>query len=105
MDATVATILGILGAFMTLVSITIAVFTFYFNRKKETSDDGEFKGSLKTDIEYIKKGVDELKEDNRDIKSEVGDLRERVSSVESLANAAHKRLDRIEETAKIKLKA
>lgn len=93
MDATVATILGIVGAFMTLLSITIAVFTFYFNRKKDTSEDGEFKGSLKSDINYIKNGVDELKNDNRSIKEDIRSLDHRVTLVEASAKSAHHRLD------------
>ena len=101
MDATVATVLGILGAFLTLVSLTIAICTFYFNRKKETSADGEFKGSLKTDLEYIKRGVDELKRDNKDIRDDVGDLKERVKSVEDSAKEAHRRIDRMEQKKEI----
>ena len=37
MDGTVATVLGIIGALMTVISILVAVFTFYFNRKKDAN--------------------------------------------------------------------
>lgn len=96
MENTVSIILAVMGAFMTLISVTVAIFTFYFNRKKESGDDGAFKGSLKTDIEYIKKGVDELKADNKDIKDEVDDLKERIVRVEDSTKSAHKRLDAID---------
>ena len=93
MDATVATILGIVGAFMTLLSVSIAVFTFYFNRKKETSEDSEFRGVLKSDIQHIKNGVDELKSDNRTIREDIHELDRRVTLVEASAKSAHHRLD------------
>lgn len=88
-------LLAIIGAFMTLISVTVAIFTFYFNRKKETSDDSSFKGSMKTDLEYIKKGVDELKSDNKDIKDDVSELKERIVRVEDSTKSAHKRIDNL----------
>ena len=93
MDATLATILGIVGAFMTLLSVSIAVFTFYFNRKKETSEDSEFRGSLKSDIQHIKTGVDDLKRDNQNMREDIRDLDHRVTLVEASAKSAHHRLD------------
>ena len=93
MDGTVATVLGIIGALMTVISIAVAVFTFYFNRKKESLTDGEFKGKMETDIEYIKDGIDDLKDDYRDVKSDIRDLDHRVTLVESSVKSAHHRLD------------
>ena len=98
MENTLSVLLAVTGAFMTLISVTIAIFTFYFNRKKESSDDGAYKGSLKTDIEYIKKGVDELKADNKDIKDDVDELKERIVRVEDSTKSAHHRLDTIDRT-------
>ena len=89
-------VLGIIGALMTLISVTIAIFTFYFNRKKETGSDGEWKGELRSDLKHIKDGVDELKTDNEEIKGSVADLRERVALVEASAKSAHHRIDSLE---------
>ena len=89
--------LTIVGSVMTLLSVIIAIFTFYFNRKKETNNDGEWRGSLNADIQHIKNGVDELKTDNEEIKGSVADLRERVALVEASAKSAHHRIDSIEE--------
>lgn len=88
--------LTIIGSVMTLLSVLIAVFTFYFSRKKETSTDSEWKGELKSDIRHIKDGVDELKVDNGEIKENVQDLRERVALVEASARSAHHRIDTLE---------
>lgn len=88
--------LTIIGSVMTLLSVTIAIFTFYFNRKRETNSDGEWKGELKADLTHIKDGVDELKRDNKSIKDDVQILRERIVLVDAKADSAHDRLDRIE---------
>lgn len=81
---------------MTLLSVIIAIFTFYFNRKKETSTDSEWRGELKSDIRHIKEGVDDLKEDNKDIKDDIKDLDSRITIVEQSTKAAHHRLDEMQ---------
>lgn len=53
MDATVATVLGIIGALMTVISILVAVFTFYFNRKKDANSDGEFRGKMRLTLNIL----------------------------------------------------
>lgn len=88
--------LTIIGSVMTLLSVLIAVFTFYFNRKKETSNDSEWKGELKSDIRHIKDGVDDLKKDNKDIRDDIKSLDNRITIVEQSAKAAHHRLDTLE---------
>lgn len=93
MNEVVATVLGIIGALMTVISIMVAVFTFYFNRKKESTTDGEFRGKMESDIKYIKDGVDDLKNDYRDVKDDIRDLDHRVTLVESSVKSAHHRLD------------
>ena len=100
MDATVATVLGIIGALMTVISILVAVFTFYFNRKKDSLSDGEFKGQMETDIKYIKDGIDDMKDDFRDVKDDIHDLDHRVTLVEASVKSAHHRLDAKEESKK-----
>lgn len=97
MDGTVATVLGIIGALMTVISILVAVFTFYFNRKRDANSDGEFRGKMETDIKYIKDGIDDLKDDYRDVKDDIHDLDHRVTLVEASVKSAHHRLDEKEE--------
>ena len=94
--------LTIIGSVMTLLSVLIAVFTFYFNRKKDTSTDSEWRGELKSDIRHIKDGVDELKKDNTEIKEDMQDLRDRVTLVEASAKSAHKRIDTMEKQQEVK---
>ena len=95
MDGT-ALALTIIGSVMTLLSVSIAFLTFWFNRKKDSSTDGEWKGVLKADIEHIKSGIDDLKTDNKDIKADIKSLDSRITIVEQSTKSAHHRLDTME---------
>lgn len=52
---------------------------------------------LKTDMEYIKRGVDDIRVDVRMQGQRVDGLAERVTRVEESSKQAHKRLDRLED--------
>lgn len=92
-----STILALIGSGLTVLSVTIAIFTFYFNRKKEGSDEGRFKGTIESDIKHIKDGVDELKTNTNEIKNDIQNLRERVVIVETSVKSAHHRIDDLQE--------
>ncbi|MNU04128.1 hypothetical protein D3C72_2484130 [compost metagenome] len=51
----------------------------------------------RADVEYIKRGVDDIRVDVRMQGQKVDGLAERVTRVEESAKQAHKRLDRLEE--------
>lgn len=88
-----STAIAIVGSILTIFSVGIAFLTFWINRKKDSSSDGEWRGELKSDIRHIRDGIDDLKADTKNIKDDVNELRERVSQVETSAEAAHKRID------------
>lgn len=61
--------------------------------KKDVAQDSGNNMSLKTDMEYIKRGVDDIRVDVRMQGQRVDGLAERVTRVEESAKQAHKRLD------------
>lgn len=63
----------------------------------EAKQDGKTDGALQSDVEYIKRGVDDIRVDLRLHGQRVDGLAERVTRVEESAKQAHKRLDKIEE--------
>jgi hypothetical protein len=58
---------------------------------------GTEKGTLETDIEYIKRRTDDVLLEQRDTNKSINVLAERVTRVEELTKSAHKRIDQIEE--------
>lgn len=91
MQATV--IISIFSLIVAALGVGIAWATFSKNTKKATSDEGENKGVLASDIGYIKAGVDDLKREIREIRHEVGELSTRVARCEESCKQAHKRID------------
>ncbi|MNC72600.1 hypothetical protein D3C75_1236720 [compost metagenome] len=66
--------------------------------RQEVRADGGNEGALRQDVEYIKRGVDDIRVDVRMQGQRVDGLVERVTRVEESAKQAHKRIDRLEET-------
>lgn len=85
-----------------LVSIVVGVSTFILGwwgkasqAKKDAHNDGERDGSLRVDVEYIKRGVDDVRVEQRVQGQRFDALSERVTRVEESTKQAHKRIDEL----------
>jgi uncharacterized spore protein YtfJ len=65
--------------------------------KQEIARDAGSGAALRTDVEYIKHGVDDMRLEQRAQGQRFDVLSERVTRIEESAKQYHKRLDRIEE--------
>jgi hypothetical protein len=59
--------------------------------------EGGSEGALRQDVEYIKRGVDDIRVDVRMQGQRIEAVSERVTRVEESTKQAHKRIDRLEE--------
>ena len=66
-------------------------------QRKEVQDEAKSDAAIKMDIQYIKRGVDDVRLEIRSQGQEVKMIAERVTRVEESSKQAHKRIDRIEE--------
>ncbi|CAG5091895.1 Putative uncharacterized protein [Thermobacillus xylanilyticus] len=64
--------------------------------RQDTATEASKDARLQADIEFIKRGVDDLRIEQRAQGKRFDDLTERVTRVEESAKQAHKRLDRLE---------
>lgn len=64
---TAATIIGIIGGVFGIVTATCTIVTFFATRRKDNHNDGEDDGWLKSDVEYLKRGSDEVRLDIKDL--------------------------------------
>lgn len=85
------------GAIGTLLGIIGAIATFKKTNKEEGMQDAETKAQLN----YISKGVDDIRIDQRAQASKLDSFNDRLIRVEESAKQAHKRIDNIE---KVELK-
>jgi len=76
----------------------IAIGWFGRNRsiRQDTQTEAGKDAILRTDVEYIKRGVDEVRLEQRAQGQRFDVLSERVTRVEESAKQAHHRLDRLE---------
>lgn len=65
--------------------------------RQDTAIEASKDARLQADIEFIKRGVDDLRIEQRAQGRRFDELTERVTRVEESAKQAHKRIDRIEE--------
>lgn len=84
------------AAFAALSGILLAWSARARERQKEEKQEGYEDGALKTDVEYIKHGVDEIKKDMRSQGQRMDTFAERLTRVEESTKRAHERLARID---------
>lgn len=65
--------------------------------KKDVAQEAGNGAALRTDVEYIKRGVDDMRVEIKAQGQRYDTLSERVTRVEESAKQAHKRIDKIEE--------
>ncbi len=91
--------LGVLiGIICTIAGTAFGYFNWRRNDKKDIRADAASDGELRADINYIRRGVEDIRVDLKAQDKRFGELTERVTRVEESAKQAHKRIDRIEES-------
>ena len=91
MDLT--TIIAVVGACGAVATI-IAAFLGY---RKGIKQDGAGEGSLRSDVGYIKAGVDDVKSELKEQRDKHFALAEKVATVEASTKSAHHRIDGLED--------
>jgi uncharacterized membrane protein len=102
MSTTVITIIiSVLGAICAIVGSVLAVSNLYRASRKEATteakNDATCNTRLETILNYVAKGVDDIRLDMKDQGRQLNDITQRVVRVEESTKSAHHRLDEIEE--------
>ncbi|EJS61965.1 hypothetical protein ICU_05133 [Bacillus cereus BAG2X1-1] len=88
-----------IGVLIAIVSAVIGYFSYALNRSKEIKSDGQQGAEMKAKLEYISKGVDDIRIDQKASERQMVSFGERITRVEESAKQAHKRLDNVEKEA------
>ena len=94
MTIDIGVLIGVLG---TSTGIIIALLNYRRNSTKDIQDSASGNGELRSDIGYIKRGVDDIRLDLRAQEKRVGEIAEKVIRLEESTKSAHKRIDGLEE--------
>ncbi len=84
---------GILGAVGVVASIILGTIAYRRSHRQDIASGATAEATLKVDIDYIKRGVDDIKTEQRQMAENMGRLAERVTRVEESVKSAHGRLD------------
>lgn len=80
----------------TIAGVSISYLTFQRNKdntiRAETREDAETRAKL----DYISKGVDDIRLDQKAQDRKINEIIERVAKVEESSKSAHRRIDNIE---------
>lgn len=62
-------------------------------RRQDVCRDAGADAGMRLDLDYIKRGVDDIRREQRDMRDDIGRMSDRLARVEESAKSAHKRLD------------
>lgn len=88
---------ALIGVVATLSGIVLGWSARAKEAKKEVRKDAELDTALRTDMEYLKRGVDDIRIEQRSQGQRVDVMGERLTRVEESSKQAHKRIDRMEQ--------
>ncbi|WP_410769568.1 hypothetical protein [Fontibacillus sp. BL9] len=84
------------NAIVALIAAISGVVLGWSGRMIQIKQEGGSQGAMRQDMEYIKRGVDDIRVDVRAQGQRVDGLSERVTRVEESAKQAHKRIEKLE---------
>jgi hypothetical protein len=78
------------------LGLVVAYQGFQLNKQKETKSESRQDAKIQAQLDYIGKGVDDIRIDLKANERQMVALGERVTRVEESSKQAHKRLDSLE---------
>lgn len=95
MDVVISIVCSVIGAIVAVWGMTRYV-------RKDTQEDTASSTRLETKLDYVSKGVDDIRLDIKDQGRKIDGMNERLTRVEESAKSAHHRIDGIEEKINVK---
>lgn len=90
-------ITAVVGLVCSLIGAIIGIATFSRNRDKDIKTDSEKNAIVATKLDYISRGVDDIKLDIKVQDSKIQNLNKEVIEIRQSVKSAHHRIDGLEE--------
>jgi uncharacterized coiled-coil DUF342 family protein len=81
---------------LTIVTGCLAIVNFFNGRKKDNKKDGEREATLRSDLQYIKDVLIDVRRETKEINQLLDKHSERLTKVEEKLKSAFERIDHIE---------
>ncbi len=86
----------LIGVAGTLMGFLFSYLTFQRNRDKDIKSDAKEDGVIKTKLDAIGKGVDDIRIDLKANEKQMSRMNEQIIRVDESTKSAHKRIDKLE---------
>ena len=87
---------NIILTILTIVTGVLAVINFFNGRKKENKQDGEREATLRSDLQYIKDVLIDVRRETKEINQLLDKHSERLTKVEEKVKTVFERMEHIE---------
>lgn len=84
------------GVLIAIAGLILSYFGYQLNKQKEVKTDTRQDAKIQAQLDYIGKGVDDIRIDLKANERQMVALGERVTRVEESAKSLHKRVDNME---------
>lgn len=81
---------------LTFVTGVLAVVNFFNGRKKENKQDGEREATLRSDLQYIKEVLIDVRRETKEINQLLDKHAERLTKIEEKVKTAFERIEHVE---------
>ena len=88
--------LNIMLTLLTIVTGSLAVVNFFNGRKQENKQDGAQEATLRSDLQYIKDVLIDVRRETKEINQLLDKHGERLTKVEEKVKSAFERIEHIE---------
>ncbi len=86
----------LIGVGGTLAGFVFSYLAFQRSREKDIKSDAEEDGVIKTKLDSIGKGVDDIRIDLKANEKQMSQMNEQIIRVDESTKSAHKRIDNLE---------
>ncbi|WP_164219407.1 hypothetical protein [Virgibacillus sp. YIM 98842] len=95
MTVEVGILISVVSVFIAGTGVFVGYLTYQSKKTNSTKSDTKEGAELKAGLDYIRKGVDDIRIDLKANEKQISHLSERVTRVEESNKQAHKRIDSI----------
>lgn len=85
-----------LGVLLSVLGLIVAYQGWQLNKKKDVKSDSEKDAKMQTQLDYISKGVDDIRIDLKANEKQMIQYGERLTRAEESVKQAHKRIDKLD---------
>lgn len=87
------TVSEIIMAVLALISLLMVLLAWRRTQRQDTSTNAAMDQQTRTDMQYLIRGVDDIRLDIRAMRNEISDVDRRVVAINESVKSAHKRID------------